>query len=452
MPPKSAMRGSQDSRMKEIAVVLISSLAVLFSTVFVVDMLGRAWDAEGFFRRLSMTIGEALGGDVDVVIVASAGILIAWIVLFAIDESMRVQRLVIAAFSVLFAVEIVRSGRWTDLVNWSSNLSWLVAGLLFGLTTGGFLSYLFTNRRRFPRTGKLIYLTVIGAVVVGYSQLLIAGTASTGTVDALSSLTLIYSLAVYIKYDDRKNVVVVASNEETRTVVLGGVFQYVRDRHEGVPLQGGRLLNNALTEIEGKYEIQTQITKPIEFRYKYGTGLISRWISVSAENYRLSDVNRRVIDRVNRKIGGSSDLVRWLYRRLVLPVDLLRPDFLSVSTSRVARMSQKISEADVVVVPLSVSDMNENTNTDVISELNEICKRSASTKLVVVATDAEEAVEMRDEDYGVRPMFGDSKHKKYISIDLLGCQTCTVVPVSTAEETDHTSLEGIPNLVKEIGS
>jgi len=355
------MSGADADERREWAVVALSAALILALTPVVVSMMVEAWETDGFVWQTAASLTVDRGYDIGLVVALPAGLALGWILLFVLDESKKVQAVIVPAFAVVFAGVVWSRGLWFgDTVDWSANAVPLAVSFVAGVVTGGGAGYLSHGRRRFERAGWLLYLAVTAAAVTALVQLAVEGELGLveGVADGGATAALLFVLSVFVEYENERDVSIVATSEKPRATVVGGLCKTIRDENLNHKFrgEGAEKMIRALSSLGQKdEEMLPDLGGTVEFRYKDTTGLISRWVSVTAEG-----IDARYIER-QMELSGEPRVNEGVLGRALAgaskPLRALAPPLLRGRRGRSGSLAERLDGSDFVLVTVSFSEL-----------------------------------------------------------------------------------------------
>lgn len=367
-------------RRREWSLVALSLVALLVVVPFLVELLVGAWASRGPVFRLVVGIANAVGGTVATVDAFLVGLVVAWLVLFALDAYKRVQAGLLLLSAPVFFLALRRQDRW--LFPWADHLLPLALGLALGIAlgqvggggrtrTGGGgdgsrlgagLPVVGSWQFEFPTAGRLLYATAGVVAVVGLLERYVlaptlGGRPAGAGVDPATPVGVLVDLAVVVTfvvlvgyftaYEDRSDVTVLCDDPELLASTVGWLYE-AASRFDAMP--GDRVREKALIRARTAPE-EADLSGRIAFRFRR-PGPLSRWRVISADTPRPLDDGE--IERLESRVGGAGlpgRLVRLGWRRL----RALAPRVLSGGSGSVDNV-ERVDESDAVLFVVSVSD------------------------------------------------------------------------------------------------
>jgi len=425
------MSGYPSKEKREWLVVLLSALLTFIFTILVALMMIDAWELEGRVWETAIWITVDQGYDIDLVVVVPAGLVTGWVLLFLFDKSKKIQSVIVPAFAVLFAIVLWYRGLWFgSTVDWSNYWLFFVLSLGAGIVMGGFIDYLNHRRREFPRAGWLLYVSIAVASITALIQLGVAGELRLldGGLYTFSTGGLIISLAVFVEYENDRDVTIVASSEKPRSTIVGGLCKTIREenrnhRFEG---EGAEKMIRALTSLEQEDKgVLPDISGIVKFRYKDTNSLISRWVSVTAEGLDTRYVNQQMDVGKPTHTGSfmerypGTDLIRRSFLMFFPPI--LQDVF---KRSGQGSLAERMDNSDMVLLTVSFPELSSEDPDDAVSieTVEKILRRYSGTKkpeTVLVVTEAGKGLDRYEETEGERPMLNEGLFEDYIRMEML---------------------------------
>jgi hypothetical protein len=455
-------------RGREWLLVGLSLVTVLVVVRPLTELLVAAWAQQGLVFELVVWVANAIGGTVATIDAFLLGVLIAWLVLFALDEYKRVQAFLLLLVGVpAFLLSLQQLERWQ--FDWAPHLLPLAVGGIVGLATGVVGS---SGRTRpvegstgsgpigrlqfeFPWAGKLLYavasLVAVGGLVERY---VLAGwargsgtpvTAGDAVIDLVVVATFVVLLNYFVEYTDRTEVAIVCRNRTNLLARIVGGLYTAAERYDARPIGDDRDAQQlARAAAARRPEDLPDLGGRIGFRYQPGGPLRRRTI-VSADDPRgLDDENVRALEERASRSGLVAHASRLLERRAtaLLPA-ALAPTFTS------AKPVKRIDESDAVLLVVSLSDFINEVKLD--GELDDwrdakkpnppedvdryVAVQRAydgqPTDVYLVAAEAELAQELHAKrSGGDRPSIEDGTLERFIANSVLDRSDADVTPVS----------------------
>lgn len=345
-----------EDRRRDLKLLAFSLLVIAVAMVPLTEMLVRAWDAHGVFWQAVHATADALSLDIDLAVVFPVGVYLGWLALFAADRSKSVQPVLLLLAAGPFLVTLATLGAWFEHVAWVAHLPAFVVGILVGLATGGGHRVLLGDRtQEFPHAATALFAVAAGATLAGLIQVHLLGATAPGrlVVDVLAAAAFLAMFGTFVRYTDRKDVLLVSPSRRAETEVLVGLYDAIESSMGGTLVEGRRGLIQARADLQHGSELR-EIRSAVRFRYQR-PGLFSRWISISADGYSTDGISRRDVATLREEAAGSPGRFGGL-------VDFFGDVAGSVSPGRSSRRSglvAELREAAVVllVVPLSDPDL-----------------------------------------------------------------------------------------------
>lgn len=358
--------GSETSRARELGAVFVYAVVIAVTTPIVAEMLATAWDDRGIPFELVLTATKTLGVNFDLGIIVPIGFVLALVVLFCLDEYKRVQAPLVVLGCVVLVVALVRMGRWTELIDWERYWWGLIPGATVGLVGIHGAKLPSRGRREFPGAARWLYRVTALVIVVGLFEYHLSYTNGLGFqvrdmyMTLPASLLLVLAVAEFVKYSNRKDIVIIGGNDTAESDLLGGLFSEARGRFDGVPLdpdgsgQGAVFLNKAAAAPDSETLPERNDISTVSFKFSPG-GFFSRQIVVTAN--RFDPPSRRDLElfrsQVTSEEGVGSSVGRFVTRRLSVLVPRIIRRALNDDSRR---MSDRLRSADSVLLIAPISD------------------------------------------------------------------------------------------------
>ena len=447
------MSGNSSNGKHEWLVVLSSALSTSVFTIVVALMMIDAWEAEGFVWETAVSITVERGTPIDLVVVVPAGLIAGWILLFLFDKSKKIQSIIVPAFAVVFIGVIWFRNLWFgSTVDWAVYWMFFVLSLLVGFVTGGLIGYLNHRRREFPRAGWFLYVSVAVASITALVQVAVVGGLGhlKGAVYTVSTAGLIFSLSVFVEYENERNVTIVASSEKSRTTVVGGLCKAIRDENRNYRFrgEGAQKMIRALTTLgEDDPDILPDMSGEIKFRYKDTTSLISRWVSVTAEGVDTRYVCQQMgLDRSARtgsppEKGTTADFVKKPFLMFLPPIARKM-----LNGHEPGSLAERMDGSDMVILTVSFPELDSDDpeDTESVETVERILRRYSSVnqpETTLVVTEAEKGLDRYEERDGKRPMLNEGVFEDFIRMEMLNEYHSTKI-VSVSSDMNMNLAEG----------
>lgn len=368
-------------RKKELIQVLCALVVLLVTTVVLVQAGSVGW-RNGVLFAVADATATVLPGNIDTPVALAAGTVVGLLILFAADTTKRVQTVVLTPVAGVVIFQLWQRNHVVDAV--SRELPYFVVSTLLTITAVVFL----TNRihigpefrprsvvqelllMHFPAASKVLFGIFTIVVVVVTTQYPFV-TKSAGDpafpVVLLSSLVAIPSLAVFVQYTSRTDVVTVTPHgsvgNDVKVCVLTGLWTVARQYH-GRPADrhSERLLQNAV-KLGGE---QPDFTGSVRFRY-LPTRLLRRIVEIASTDYQLTQVASAYGQETATKQSERFRVITAPIKTVKLAVLQLLP---TVSHSRVSVADgalKTIELADTVLlsVPFPEESEGASVHTDI---------------------------------------------------------------------------------------
>jgi hypothetical protein len=418
-----------DSEIREVA---LAALVAVLGTLPVANLMIGAWEVEGFIYNTARWLTVEQGLRLNLVVVVPVGFFSVLLIMIILDETKRIQRILIPLMMLFFAGILWWFDLWFETVGGPAGFVKYPVSLFLSLFVGvllGVVDYIRHNGRlEFPIAGWVIYASFLFGVIAALIQLGIAGEIGIlwGVGYLISGYIFLLSLAILVQHEDRKEVVIVASSEEPRTVLVGGLCNKIKKMGVKSKLrEGASKMIFATAELMGdSLDPSLAPDSVIEFRYIYGDTSFfdrSRWISVRSENYELSYIKRNV--KFSRRGSPETKKVNTLLRLVMKPFEAIVPDSINISTTGRRSIQETLDSADMIVVAISMSELTEESSDADVETVQNIVNRyknSVSPEIMIVVTEAEKAKKMYEEKNPEKSVIlTDDELKRYISQEFL---------------------------------
>lgn len=464
------------SRPREFGEVVLYFLVVGVTTPTVTRTLSQAYDDRELVFETVLFVIETLGVNIDLAVVLPAWILVGWVILFALDEYKQLQRVLIGLAAVVFVWRLSLLGKWVETVSWGLYWWGAVIGLVVGLLTGLRKAMLpqGEGRRSFPAAARYLYGAVYVAVVVGLLEYYIDfGSFALETGRSLfplpASLLFLVAINEFVRYSDKREVVIIGGNTVPRASFIGGLFTATRERYDDVSTTGGTgevFLTKAANRKSKEDLERLDVPEAVQFQFA-SDSLLPRRVIVDASQY--TPPSERELASIRQRVEQSGDTwVRMLVRRGLVA---LLPHRLFESSSR--RTVERIVTADTVLLLAPMSDfVNERALEE--SERNvewesllrrdppqyldtyrELCEGCGENKeILIVATEADAAMDVYERKENTRQLIQNRDFRMFIETRVLSRDSdqwpraCEVWPV--VRSFDDEPSEGFDQLVEQL--
>lgn len=477
---------SEPSQKTGRALVVGYAVLILLTMPIVARMLGSAWDDQGVIYDIVFSLTRTLGVNIDLAVVVPVGFVLALLLLFALDDYKRIQAVLLVGGCFLFLYTLVEMGKWTETVDWTRYWWGLIVGGVAGLVglSGAHLPS--RGRREFPAASRWIYRITVTIVVVGFFEYHLQY--RNGLVVQLrdiyltapASLLLLLAVGEFVKYSNRKDIVIIGSNDAVEANFLGGLFAEARDRFSGVPLttdgdrQGPIFLNKAASATDAASLPDRNETDTVRFKFTLG-GFFSRQIVVTANRY--DPPTERDLDALRKYATTEQSLPESAARFLARHFQVLVPRVVyRALRSESSRMADRLRSADTILLVAPMSDFIRTDRaadddyeswsslvTDrppfyasVYRDLCEIYSRS-DRRGIVVATEARLAMQVYEEKETRYPSFSDKAFLSFVdNVVLTGNDPdpdqhrCEVIAVDRGLDESGERPEGFDRLLRSL--
>ncbi len=249
-----------DKRQVEVAIVVVSLVALAVSARVVTVGIDQLWAAERLFYGLANVTAEPVDGNRDIPVLLFVGTLFGWLVLFVFDGTKRIQALcLVAVGTVSVGLFLSETGRILDAIG--RHPTSFVVGTIIGVGTGAVPARLFGVKTpdsmglvdslawiQFDTAAAWFRHAISVIVLVATVDYLLLVQSVDGVVVAASTLVLLVALSVFVKYDYQRNVVAVSppdpdDSKKYQPYVFGGLYDEAKRNYHGFTIESpGALL------------------------------------------------------------------------------------------------------------------------------------------------------------------------------------------------------------------
>ena len=362
------------ARRAELPALILVAVALLIGAVLYTELLVTAWYRGASGRQLVVALSRQSPIGINAWVVGPAGVVAGWLVVFLFDRSKKLQAVLLAFAAAPFLAVVRGSGAWGTGV-WLTSWPWFFPGLAVGVATAVGTSRLLTDHhiREFPGAVGLLTVTAVVVAVVGVYDAHLTRATALGEMlrHGGGSAMFLAVLVVFVQYQDRDDVLVVAPDDGTSaTTVLAALYDHV-DGRTGTAVVRDRRLTRAVATLR-QTGTSDRWGDGVELSYR-PAGAFGRWVSVRG---RRVDISRT-------PLGGA---VRTLHP------DRSGPLWAGFFDTGVDEFTGAVgrSRAVVLVLPGTWLD-NDSTASgvaDTVDGYRKLCRagRRSDTEVVVVVT------------------------------------------------------------------
>lgn len=438
---------SETSRLREIGAVAGYAVIIVVATPIVARMLGTAWNDRGLAYDLIRSLTETAGVNFDLGVIVPIGFVLALIILFSLDEYKQIQTFLLALGCVGFVLTLVQMGMWTEAIDWRLYWWGLILGGVGGIIGLRGAKFPTRGRREFPAAAVWLYRAVAVVVVMGLLEYHltyeneIAVQLREFYVTIPASLILLMAVAEFVKYSNKKDVVIIGRDNATEANFLGGLFQEARNRFDGIPLdpdgdgKSAVFLNKVATAVS-RDSMPEQSETTVSFRFTSG-GFFSRQVVVTANRY--DPPTKRDIDLLRDQIATETNLLFAAGRFARRRVAVLIPRFIrKLVYSDSDRMADRLRSADSILLLAPLSDFIDEEQLkskefdswrsviaetapeymEIYQDLCEIYTRN-DRKAVIVTTEASLGMQVYEDKETRYPSFRDTAFRSFLQNTIL---------------------------------
>jgi hypothetical protein len=404
---------------RDLAWLAIAFLIVILTVIPLSELLIAAWNAEGIVYTFVYDLTNTYGINIDLFVVVPTGFLVGWLALFSLDDTKRIQAVILVFAIIPFALILQSQEVWSEYVAWIDFLPFAGLGVLFGIVTGASDKILYgLQHREFPIAAHALFLTTAVTLLAAFIDLSVSSSVQVfQTVTYGGSVLLFVGLfGSFVQYTNRRDVIIFTPGgyRDAEATLVTGLYDTAKSRYETRVSKGANDLNEAQAKLAQNSE-PDPFPSTIQFRFK-PPGLFSRWATVNADGYDLQNLYEdeftRAIEGIQPPKSTPSKLLRLIQQ--VLP-----------TIGRKKNLGHRIRSADllVLVVPLSDSRIRspmksdtlaESTPPDYLKMYNQLCKAAGgSTDTLVATVDSEIAVNKYQDQRGIEVDLSSSDTSGY---------------------------------------
>jgi len=454
---------------------LFGSLVVLSVLALRVGGLWNlAWEAEGVGRGVVERL--TAGVDIDLAVLVPFGLVTAWILLFAVDRTKKLQRwLAVAAYVLLLVWIVVIENRWRAEVAWVKFWYAPLVGALLGIVTGVAPQRLRNkDGREFPAAALGLFVTVLALCMVAFLDVhvfavervptpgdtyLPSPLSPIGTViDVFSTLGFVALFGWFLLYSDYRQVAVLTTSQTLGLGVMAGLFDHAQRHYNGTSVRKGPTLAKAKGPIgSGQSPDGVTAGSDAHFAFKYIPQNTPRWSYVSATPIEIGDLRPATINGIADRSARPGRLQRFI---LFVVDNFLPGRFKQELASNTGLLADIVLDADALMFVMSIEDF-EGYRTGVDPTLGtlsppddfdrfvELCGALGdSRRRIIVVTDAEAVLGLSQAE-----TIESDEFAGFVAGQLLDVgDEYTVVPVSwsATDDGDDRLVAGIENLRREL--
>lgn len=392
------------SRQREEILVVLAALAALVAATPVLVQAGSVGWRNGVLFAIADSIEGVLPGNVDVPVVLLAGVVVGWLVLFALDATKRVQTAAMVPAGAIVVIMLGDLDHVLDAIG-REPLPFVLATVVSIVVTAvvskrfrggsGLRRHGITGARllQFPTAarGLFVVLTaVILIVAIQYPFMSRSEADPSPLIVAPSALIAIVALGTFVQYTARRDVVTIAPDGTggiaAEAYTLTGLYELAKARFYGTPLDrtSDRSLERAIANPHGA--IETGFDDPVRFAY-LSKRLRRLIVEVNTADYRFSSLTAQRLARLSQT--GLLDRGRF---RMSRAAERLTPTALVRSVTSGDNVTRMVGTADLILLVVQYPE-DENTADverafELLTELGE--NSVVDAKLIVTHADRAE--------------------------------------------------------------
>lgn len=452
--------GPLSTRQKDFIKLLFSVILLGVFSIRVGSLLDITWESNGFARTLIYQLTS--GFNIDFIILLPFGITVAWIFLFTIDKTKKLQRwLLLIAFGSVVGWITVIEGRWgTEMVAWLRFWYILVIGLIIGLISGSLSQLLGVGRRReFPPAAVGLFLLVfvlcttafvdthlISPVVADDGGVFPSSNSMLGTfIDVLTTGGFISLFGWFIFYSEFQSVTILSSEPSLSVAILSGLLYHTQDEYSGKADIGGVSLSNYYHTLQNGTQPNILDSNQGSDNYFEITYLSpskpSIWVRIGTHALDIRTLTQSGLDQIQEQLTKSNIIVRI---RDFITNEIFPGKLKKAIKSQTGLLVSNIDQADMLIYVMSadelsnngslgdlrISDISPPSELEIFTQLAE--NENGKKSKIIVVTDAEQGLHLSQAD-----SIYERSYSRFIRGQLLDLSSdYSVIPVSWATEVE----------------
>lgn len=451
------------------ALVVVSILALRVGSLW-----NLAWEAHGVGRGAVERL--TAGVDIDFAVLFPFGLVTAWMLLFALDRTKKLQRgLAVAAYLLLLVWIVVIENRWRAEVAWIEFWYAPLVGALVGIVTGVAPQLLRGEHgREFPVAALGLFVTASALCVVAFldvhlfavervpaptDMFLPSPLSPAGTViDVLSTAGFVALFGWFLLYSDYRQIAVLSTSQALGLGIMSGLLDHTQQRYEGTSVRMGATLAEAKAPIgRGERPDGVATGTDAHFAFKYIPQNTPRWSYVSATPLKIGDLSPATINGITDHSAQPGRLQRFV----LFVADTFLPGRLKQRlASDTGLLADTVLDADALLFVMSIKDfdgyrtgidptLGALSPPDDFNRFVELCGALGdSRRRIIVVTDAEAVLGLSQAE-----TIASDEFAGFVAGQLLDVgDEYTVVPVSwsATDDDDDRLVVGIENLRREL--
>jgi len=451
------------------ALVVVSLLALRVGNLW-----NLAWEARGIGRGVVERL--TAGATIDLAVLVPFGLVTAWLLLFAFDQTKKLQRwLAVVAYLLLLVWLVVIENRWRAEVAWLKFWYAPLVGAFVGIVTGVAPQFLRDEHgREFPAAALGLFVTASALCVVAFLDVhlfavervpaqddtyLPSPLSPVGIViDVFSTVGFVALFGWFLLYSDYRQIAVLSTSQALGLGVMAGLLDHTQQQYDGTSVRMGTTLAKAKGPIgSGQPPDDVAAGSDAHFAFKYIPQNTPRWSYVSATPLEIGDLHPATINRISDRSAQPGRLQRFV----LFVADTFFPSRVKQGlTSDTGLLADIVLDADALLFVMSIEDfdgyrtgidptLGALSPPDDFDRFVELCEALGdSRRRIIVVADAEAVLGLSQAQ-----TIASDEFAGFVAGQLLDVgDEYTVVPVSwsATDDDDDRLVVGIENLRREL--
>lgn len=393
----------QLQRTRDLASLAAAFFVVLLTAVPLSQLLISAWDTQGLVYTTIHQITRTYSINIDLFVVVPVGVLLGWLLLFSLDDTKRIQAIILLASTAPFLMVLWSHDVWSVYVSWVELSPFVALGVIVGVITGAIDKILYGIRyREFPLAAQALFLTTTFSLIIGFLDLTLSSSPRTSQLVIYSTSILVFIglFGSFIQYTNQRDVLVISPSgyRDSEAVLVTGLYDLAKSEYQTHVSEGGKELTEARANLVQNGEADPLETSII-FRFK-PPGLFSRWSTIKTDGYDLQNLYDDEFNQVEQSLTPPKSVLGQFKSR----IQNIVPVILGSST-----LAGRLKTADLIIMIVPLSDpqiqqplendrLAESSPPDYLERYDRLCQAAGEgTDIIVATVDSELAVESYQE-------------------------------------------------------